>query len=267
MYGNRFIIEHFLDHAAVGLYSVGTGLAERGVTFTAILVSAATLPLAIQDMNESGSGAAMQRLKVGSIAVLGLMIPAAVGISILATPIAEILIGPQYREAAILLFPIAATSAVIYWTWSSLAAQALILLKKTGLLVQFSSTMAILTVILSIILIQWLGILGVAYARLAALSLVFIVTCQVCISRFGMLFPGRELIKMLVCAAGMAAVLWIVPTPRTVVGLLLVTVLGAVVYLSAAVLFFRSELRPIAERLRVRLVEWKNGFYARGSTN
>lgn len=252
MFGNRFIIEYFLDYAEVGLFSVGNGLADRSVTFAMTLVSTATLPLAIQDMRESGTPEAMLRLKQGSIAALGLMIPTAVGISVLAVPIAEILVGQQYRDATVLLLPVAACSAVVYGAWCALPAQALLLLKEPGLLVRLSSAMAILTIILGIVLIQWFGILGVAYARLAALSLVFVIACQICMSRIGMPFPGRELIKMCVCAGVMAAALWVVPRPHSLVGLFIVVALGAAVYLSSAALLFRNEIKPIAGRWLLR---------------
>jgi O-antigen/teichoic acid export membrane protein len=257
MYGNRFIIEFFLGHAAVGQFLAGTELAERGTVFAITLAGTATLPLAIQDMREFGSRAGMQRLKTGSIAVLGLMIPTAVGISMLAGPISQVLIGQAYREVSIALLPIAAWSGVIYGTWCALPAQALILLKRTWLLVAASAATAILTVLFTIIFIQWIGIAGAAYARLAALLVPFIAICYVCISTFGMLVPGRELLRILGCAALMAGMLRLIPQPTTVFGLATVIALGAIVYLSAAALLFRNEIRPIAARWRIKLADRK----------
>ncbi len=258
MYGNRFIIEFFLGHAAVGQFLAGTELAERGTFFAITLAGAATLPLAIQDMRDSGAGAAMRRLKTGSIAVLGLMIPTAVGISVLAAPISQVLIGQAYREVSVVLLPASSWSGVIYGTWCALPAQALILLKRTWLLVAASAATAILTVIFTVILIQGLGTVGAAYARLAALSLPFFAICYICISRFGMLVPGRELARMLVCAALMAVALRVIPQPGTLLGLAGVIALGAIVYLSAAALLFRNEIQPLAARWRVRLAERKS---------
>jgi O-antigen/teichoic acid export membrane protein len=262
LYGNRFIIEYFLGAASVGLYSVGVGLADRSVTFAVALIGAAALPLAIQDLQESGVQAAMQRLKTVGIAALGLVIPIAVGISVLASAIAEVLVGPQYREATSLLLPVAACSAAMFGAWCALPSQTLLLLKQTGLLVGCSSVIAVLSIILGIVLIQWFGILGVVYANLAAHSLVFVVACQICVSKFGMLFPGRELIKMIVCATLMAAVLWMVPSPRTLLGLATIIALGAAVYLSAAALLFWNEIRPIAVRWRLKLAKWTNDYRA-----
>lgn len=258
MYGNRFIIEIFLGHAAVGQFLAGTELAERGTFFAITLAGSATLPLAIQEMRESGIAAGMRRLKTGSIAVLGLMVPTAVGISVLAVPISQILIGSAYREVSAVLLPIAACSGLVHGAWCALPAQALILLKRTPLLVFASAITAILTVVFTIILIQWIGTVGAAYARLAALSLAFITICYVCISRFGMLVPGWELVRMLVCAALMAVVLRAIPQPTTLFGLAAAIVLGAAVYLSAAALLFRNEIRPVAARWRTKLAERKS---------
>jgi O-antigen/teichoic acid export membrane protein len=257
MYGNRFIIEFFLGHAAVGQFLAGTELAERGTFFAITLAGSATLPLAIQEMRESGTAAGLRRLKTGSIAVLGLMIPAAVGITVLATPISQVLIGAAYRDVSATLLPIAAWSGVIYGTWCALPAQALILLKRTWLPMAASAATAILTIIFTILLIPRLGTVGAAYARLAALSLPFVAICYICMSRFGMLVPGRELVRMLFCAALMAAALRVIPQPATLLGLAAVIALGAVVYLSAAALLFRNEIRPVAERWRISLAARK----------
>jgi O-antigen/teichoic acid export membrane protein len=258
MYGNRFIIEFFLGHAAVGQFLAGTELAQRGTFFAITLAGSATLPLAIQEMRESGAAAGMRRIKTGSIAVLGLMIPTAVGITVLAVPISQVLIGQAYRDVSATLLPIAAWSGVIWGAWCALPAQALILLKRTWLPLVASAAAAILTVLFTVILIQRFGTVGAAYARLAALSLPFIAICYICVSRFGMLVPGRELIRMLVCAAFMAAVLRAIPQPDTLLGLAAVIALGAVVYLSAAALLFRNEIRPLAARWRLKLVERKS---------
>jgi O-antigen/teichoic acid export membrane protein len=258
MYGNRFIIEFFLGHAAVGQYLAGTELAERGTFFAITLAGSATLPLAIQEMRESGVAAGMRRLKTGSIAVLGLMIPTAVGITVLAVPISQVLIGSAYRDVSAMLLPVAAWSGAVYGTWCALPAQALILLKRTWLPVVASAATAILTVLFTVILIQRFGIVGAAYARLTALSLPFIAICYICVSRFGMLVPGRELVRMLVCAAFMAAVLHAIPQPGTLLGLAAVIALGAVIYLSTAALLFRNEIRPVAARWRVKLAERKS---------
>jgi O-antigen/teichoic acid export membrane protein len=254
-YGNRFIIEIFLGHAAVGQFLAGTELAERGTFFAITLAGSATLPLAIQEMKVSGIAGGMRRLKTGSIAVLGLMVPTAVGITVLAVPISQVLIGAAYREISTILLPIAAWCGLVHGAWCALPGQTLILLKRTWLPVAASAATAAITVVLTILLIRQLGTVGAAYARLAALLIPFLAISYFCIKRYNMPVPGREMIKMLICAALMAVVLRLVPQPSTLFGLVAVIALGAAVYLSFAAILFRNEIRPVAARWRMSMAE------------
>ena len=249
-YGNRFIIDYFLGHAAVGLFGVGNGIAERSVTLAMTLVAPAALPLAIQAMREHGNGAAMERLKLGGISALALMVPASAGITMLAVPITQTLVGSEYQDATIIILPVAAWTATIYGIWCVMPAQSLILLDRPAILVKAAATLALMSTALTIALVPAMGIYGAAVARLIALTLACSGLCAVCISRFGMLFPWLETGKVLVSAGIMAAVLAVLPPMDGFIGLAAQIVIGGAVYGLGVIVLFRGEVLRIVTQIR-----------------
>lgn len=238
-HANRFIVDHFLDRASVGLFSVATGLAERSITVVVALVAPAIFPLAVAAMENEGAPAAMQRLKGGATLNFMLLIPAVAGAATLARPIATLFLGADYGETAAEILPLAALSAgLAVWT---IPAQAFMLHHRSDLSTAFAALDAILGVLLSFILVPRIGIMGAVIARVAASSFALVCAVVVAKRQYGLLLPVREVLLFLLSAGIMAGVLRFCPVPASVVALLAMILLGALVYALSLAVFFRQE--------------------------
>ncbi len=87
-----------LGVAAAGLFAVGYGLGQRAAAVAAMLVTAAAFPIAVKQMEESGSKAAMQQLSENSALLIAILAPSIVGIFMLRADIVHLLIAAPFQQ-------------------------------------------------------------------------------------------------------------------------------------------------------------------------
>lgn len=111
--GIRFVIQAIAGIAALGLFSVGWGLASRLATVAAMLVTAAAYPLAVKAMEAGDPDAARKQLSDNSALLLALIAPATFGIIAINEPLTNLLIATEFRETTIAILPWALAGAAI----------------------------------------------------------------------------------------------------------------------------------------------------------
>jgi O-antigen/teichoic acid export membrane protein len=111
--GIRFIIGNFEGAAAVGLVTVGWGLGLRGAAFAAMLVTAASFPLAVARLREGGIMHGKDKLIQNGALLFAVIAPAAAGLWAISRPLSEFLVAEPFREmtAAVLPWAILAGAA------------------------------------------------------------------------------------------------------------------------------------------------------------
>ena len=248
LYGQRFIIDTMLDRAQVGLYSVGSGIADRSLMFIAFLVAPAIFPLAIRDAREAGMDKAMTRLTDGFALGLLLLVPAVTGLCLLAQPIATLLLGDAYRAAAVSLLPAAAIAAGLHSAWTLMPSQTLLLHRRTEFNVLIEGAGAVISIVLGLLLVRSHGVLGAAYARVGACAVVLILAVGVGVSTFHAVYPWRVLAGALAASAVMALVLQALPMPTTLLGLTGRIAIGGLVSTAVAGVLFWSRIKPVLDR-------------------
>ncbi len=251
LYGQRFIIDTLLDRAQVGLYSVGSGIADRSLMFIAFLVAPAVFPLAIRDVREAGMERAMARLGDGFALGLLLLVPAVAGIAVLAGPIARLLLGEAYQAATVALLPVAALAAGLHAAWTLMPAQTLLLHERTRFNVAIETVGAVASILVGLWLVRSHGVLGAVYARVVASSLVLALGVAVGIKVFNAKYPWEIILGAIVGAVSMALLLRALPPAVTVAGLLGQIGLGALVYGLVVGALFRRRIREVIERAGV----------------
>jgi O-antigen/teichoic acid export membrane protein len=248
LYGQRFIIDALLGRAEVGLYSVGAGIADRSLMFIAFLVAPAVFPLAIRDVREVGMERAMARLSDGLGLGLILLIPAVVGIAVLAGPIAKLLLGEAYQATAAALLPAAALAAGLHAAWTLMPAQTLLLHERTEFNVGIETVGAVVSIVLGLLLVRSHGVLGAAYARVAASLFVVALGVGISIKVFRAQYPWWIILGAVLSAVVMALVLRALPPPTSLIGLAGQIALGAVVYGLTVGVLFRQRIRDVLDR-------------------
>lgn len=245
LYGQRFIVDMLLDRAQVGLYSVGAGIADRSLMFIAFLVAPAIFPLAIRDVEEAGMPRAMARLADGLTLGLILIIPAVVGLAVLAEPVSRLILGEQYRLAAASLLPAAALAAGLQATWTLMPAQTLMLHKRTQINVLIETAGAVTSIILGLLLVRSHGVLGAAYARVGASTVVLAIGITVGIKVFQAVYPWQAFAAAVCGSLVMAAALHWIPLPQSLLGLIGHILAGAAVYGTFLAVVFRERILAI----------------------
>jgi O-antigen/teichoic acid export membrane protein len=247
LYGQRFIVDVMLARADVGLYSVGSGIADRSLMFIAFLVAPAVFPLAIRDAETVSLSRALARLSDGFGLGVILLVPAVAGLGVLAEPIAHLLLGEPYKLAAASLLPAAALAAGLQAAWTLMPAQTLMLYRRTEINVLIETAGAIASLVFGIILVRHLGITGAVYARVGAGLVVLVLGIGVGIRMFKATYPWAIITAALLGSFLMVLALSWMPQPGGLSGLAAQIVTGALIYaLAVGALLHRRVIQTVA---------------------
>ncbi|MBI3992231.1 MAG: oligosaccharide flippase family protein, partial [Candidatus Lambdaproteobacteria bacterium] len=168
---DRLLIAWLLDDASVGVYAAGYDLAEQGVMLLLTIVNTAAYPLAVHAMEDGGPTLARAQLVQNGTLIVAVGLMAAAGLSVLAPQIVAVLIGEQFRPGALLIMPWVGAAAAVAGIRAYHFDIAFHLGHKSHLLVITGGVAASANVVLNLLLIPRAGILGAAWATLAAFLL------------------------------------------------------------------------------------------------
>jgi O-antigen/teichoic acid export membrane protein len=203
--GDRYMIAWLGTTAEVGLYSAPYGIAEQSVAVILTLFEIPFVILSSQVWERDGPEAASRFVSSGARAYLLLAVPAAFGISALATPVMDVMTAPEYRVASSII-PWISASLLLFGIQFWFMAGALFH-KKTQ--VNFLAIMSgvVVNVALNLALIPRFGYQAAAWTTFV--SYATSLTAMILLTRrfFRWEFPTRSLIRTLAASSLMAAVL------------------------------------------------------------
>jgi O-antigen/teichoic acid export membrane protein len=240
--GDRFIINAYLDEAAVGAYSAGYQVAARILDIIFVWGSAAATPLLIAAYERGGANAARLVAADGYAIRLGIGAPAAVGIALLAGPICAVLIGESLRDRAVEIVPWIAISSVMagmcdYFT------DAFMLAKKALIRAILMLVPAILNIAMNIYLLPRIGIMGAVAATISAYGVGMVMLALIGRRYVKLPIPLLETAKIALACAGMAAIVMALPDLGGIVEIALKASLGGLTYGCLALLLNVAKAR------------------------
>jgi O-antigen/teichoic acid export membrane protein len=112
-HGIRFVVQYGAGPTALGLLSVGWGIAIRITAVAAMVVAAAAYPLAVRAMERGDVDGARNQISANSALLLGLIAPSTVGIIAIAEPFVGLLVATEYQATTIAILPWALVGAAI----------------------------------------------------------------------------------------------------------------------------------------------------------
>ena len=160
----------------MGLYAVATGIVDRAVTLVFMAVTLGAFPLAIDALERDGVAAARRQLMTNATALLALAVPAVVGIACLARPIADVLVGPDYRAGVVAMMPAIALLSLLRGFTVHYFDHALHLGCRTDLFLFTVGPAAAVSLVLNPLLIPRLGIMGAIHVALTTQALALVST-------------------------------------------------------------------------------------------
>ena len=247
---SRFIVSDMLGLGAAGLFAVGYGLGQRAATVAAMLVTASAFPIAVRQMEESGSKVAMRQLADNGALLAAVLFPSVAGVFVLRTEIVHLLIAAPFQAATLAILPLSAFAGAIRNFRAHFSDQVFLLHNRTRLMIIINGIEAAVTVIASIVLIARWGPVGGAIASVIATIMAAAMSFSIGLSTFGLPPPMMHLFRIAVAASAMTVVLSWLPTTASPLGLGLHVAFGAAIYLAVLAICYAPDLR--ARRVRRR---------------
>jgi O-antigen/teichoic acid export membrane protein len=230
---DRFLIAHLINASAAGQFSAGADLVRQTLIIPAVSASAAFVPLAVQINARQGGEAAREHLDQTLEFLLAIILPACIGLAIVSSHIANVVLGPDFRSMAAAVMPIVAIAVVFQiMTYQYLHISFLLSERNSFYLLNTVSSLGV-NVIVSLVLIAHLGALGAAWGRLAAEIFGFLTALLLTRWAFPMPIPYLRLTRVLIATFVMAIAIRsidLVWQPNDRAGLTLLLPVGVAVY-------------------------------------
>jgi O-antigen/teichoic acid export membrane protein len=254
---DRFLIQYFLGEASVGLYAASHALANRTLDVVFIWLSAGILPLALTALETDGVEKARTILKHYGEILLFITVPAAIGLALVARPLAHVMLGAEFRDAASAIIPWIAAAGLMNGVMTYYVHHAFILAERTSTMAATMIVPTLANLGLNVLLIPWLGLQGALIATVAA----YAIGLGICVIVTRHLFPlpllGASFLRTLLAGAIMAACITALPLSADLPGLFLGIGAGVASYMLAALALNLGDCRTMAFKLSERFDAWR----------
>jgi O-antigen/teichoic acid export membrane protein len=204
---DRFIIAHLIGPGAAGQYSAGADLVRQALIIPAISAAAAFCPLAVQIYANQGRDAVRSHLEECFEFLLAIVLPAAVGFAVVSTPIADVVLGPDFRTMAAAAMPIVSIAVIFQVMTYQYLHIGFLLSDRNSFYFWNTALVLVVNLVVSYILIERLGAVGAAWGRLAGEFFGFASALVLTQWAFPMPVPFLRMTRVLLATLVMATVL------------------------------------------------------------
>ena len=245
---NRLLLGWLSTVESVAHYTVASALVQNSAGLLAVGIGTAAWPGVIKAVDSGDPARAAAMLGRTHTLLLGLLVPAGVGLTLVVPQVAGLLISPGYREPVVALTPWLALSSGMLGFRAQYVDFSFQLGRKTRLAVQVTAMSAALNVGLNVALIPRWGALGSAVALTIACGVSLMHALWLARRSYPLPLPGLETAKVAAAVALMAGVMMVAGPWPGVAGLAARIALGAAAYATGLaaldVLGLRQALRP-----------------------
>ena len=246
---DRMLLGWLVDVETTGYYSVGYDMSQQSIGIIFSILHMAAYPLVVRAYEKHGATVAEKQARQNGLLYLGVAVPAACGMIVLAPEICELLVGEEFRSRAAAIVPWIAFAALLAGAKSFYCDIAFQL--SGGTIGQMIA--ALLAAGVNIGLNLWwipeYGALGAAYATVVAFVLAFVVAYHLSRKTMSLHLWHADIAKIVLGSIGMGLVLLFLPPRTGVLALLLKSVLALLVYIAFLMLLNVGAMRTQALRL------------------
>jgi O-antigen/teichoic acid export membrane protein len=229
------LIEIFSGKEAVGFYTAAYALAQTSIATIGAGIDSATYSRAVRAMDSGDTAALQGQLARNCTLLLALMLPASVGLALIAPSLAALCVAPDYVAPVTELISWMAVAALLLGFRANYVDHAFHFGNSTSRLITVMAVIAIVNLGGDVVFIRLYGAVGAAMASIAAG--VAGIICGLWMSRniLKLPFPMRDISRILAATGAMAACLWPFRDNMGVATLLCQIIGGVVVFGVAAV--------------------------------
>ncbi len=233
---DRFLIAHFLGEESAGVYAAGYDAVSQVLAVLMMIVNMAAYPLAVANLEQNGIEAAKVQLSRNILLLLSVAVPAGVMIVLFAPQFASVMLGQRFRQPAVTIIPYIALATLLAGIRAYHFDLAFQLGKYTIAQIWVTGSAAIVNVLLNLVWIPRWGILGAAWATIAAYVVALLLSILLGRRVFSVPVNWKGLLPILLAVTAMLVAWYFLPRASSVwhavlhgTGILLVysAVLGA----------------------------------------
>ena len=246
---DRFMLAAFTGEASVGVYHAGYSLSNRTLDVLFIWLGMAGGPAAVAALERGGVEALKgQARELASLMVL-ICLPAAVGLALVAQPLADLLVGPALRTGAAHVTPWIAFSGFFAGITTYYFHTAFTLGRRTRRLLLAMAIPAGVNLALTFLLIPRWGLNGAMWATAASYLIGAVASWALGRSVTPLPIPWDVVARCAAATAGMALAVSLTPATGGVVELVSKAAVGAAVYAALALLLDAAGVRARGAQL------------------
>jgi O-antigen/teichoic acid export membrane protein len=227
---DRFMLAAFLSPESVGVYHAGYSLSNRTLDVLFIWLGAAGGPAAVMALERGGQAALKETCREQASLMLLICLPAAVGLALVAHPLAELMVGQGLRDGAARVTPWIAASGFFAGLTTYYLHTAFTLARRTRLLLVAMAIPAAANLGLTFLLIPRFGLDGAMWATTASYAIGALASFAIGRRAMPLPIPWDAVFRCGLAAAVMAAAVRLVPAWGGPIELLAKAAVGMVVY-------------------------------------
>jgi O-antigen/teichoic acid export membrane protein len=205
---SRFFLGWLRDSEATGMYAAGYDLVDRTIGILMSVVNMAAFPLVVRCLEQEGETAGRRQLAHNAVVLLAVGFPAATGFVVLSPRIADVFLGSAFRLSAAAVIPWIAVAMLISCMRSFYLDMAFHLSGHTVRQIWVAVGAAVVNVGLNAWWIPTLGLMGAAYAAVAAYVVAALISFVLGRRLFALPFPVKEGAKVVLASAIMTGLVW-----------------------------------------------------------
>ncbi|WP_299875258.1 oligosaccharide flippase family protein [uncultured Cocleimonas sp.] len=247
---DRFMLAGIQGKDQAGLYAVGYDLSGNSILMIMSAINIAAYPVIIKLLDNEGVKAATDYFRHYVILLLGVSIPAVIGLNLVGPNLVHLLIDADYQASVIFLLPWITTAIFLLGLQVFYFDLAFQLGHKTIASVKIAVAIAIINIGLNYWLIPIMGIHGAAIATISSFAVGSILSAYFGRKYFSLPFPAIETFKIVIATLVMCLCLYWLKDKNGWVWLLIQLSIGAISYFMMMLLFNILDIRSmIKDRL------------------
>jgi O-antigen/teichoic acid export membrane protein len=206
---DRFALAALLGTDAAGIYGATADFVRQCAILPAISASLAIAPLAVANLKREDGAVTASNLGDGIELLLAVMLPAVTGLALVAPQVAAVILGPDYRAAAVEVIPVLAFAFLAHTLSQQYVQLSFGLANRPQLYVVHTGAIFLVNLVFMVPLIRKFGLPGAAWSLLVSETVGVLLGVWMARRAYALpLVPGR-LLRVVAAVAVMAVVTWV----------------------------------------------------------
>jgi len=205
---DRFMLAALQDKAQAGMYAVGYDLSGNSIFMLMTAINLAAYPVIIKLLETESQQAAYDYFKKYTVLLLGIAIPAVIGLMLVGANLVQLVIGSEYHETVTLLLPWITLALLLLGLQVFYFDLAFQLGNYPMGIVKIGIFIALANLLLNYYLIPTMGSQGAAIATISSFALGSLLSLIFGRKHFKLPFPFADFIKIITATFVMGLCLW-----------------------------------------------------------